>query len=170
MNRPLNLCLDSTWCHPDRREACPPRRGSAFSFLTAHHSLHLPLHSFVAHRTISHFGPLCFQELAHSSAIRWGWGGGVRFSYFQFRVSFLDPLYLLSLPLLRKLPGVSHLFPKRNSPPDPRSDFSRPQSAIIFCSPLTTRHSPLPPSQPHFPFLHSHAIVLAAGGISNVCE
>jgi len=31
-------------CHPDRREACPPRRGSAFSSLTARRSLHFPLH------------------------------------------------------------------------------------------------------------------------------
>jgi hypothetical protein len=47
---------------------------------------------------------LCFQQLAHSSAIRWGWGVGSRLSYLQFRVSFLDLLYLLCLPLLRDIP------------------------------------------------------------------
>jgi len=36
---------------------------------------------------ISHFGPLCFQSFAHSSAIRWGWGvaAGFRFSNFELR-------------------------------------------------------------------------------------
>jgi hypothetical protein len=36
---------------------------------------------------IPHFGPLCFQSFAHSSAIRWGWGvaTGFSFSNFEFR-------------------------------------------------------------------------------------
>jgi hypothetical protein len=58
----------------------PPGANSLF--------LPLPIRVFVVPRTISHFGPLCFQQLAHSSAIRWGWGGrgpDFRISNFAFR-------------------------------------------------------------------------------------
>ena len=33
-----------------------------------------PLPLLATSAPISHFGPPCFQSLAHSSAIRWGWG------------------------------------------------------------------------------------------------
>jgi 23S rRNA pseudouridine1911/1915/1917 synthase len=65
-------------------------------------SLFLPLPTcvFVVPRTISHFGPLCFQQLAHSSAIRWGWGVGVPNFVFPISRFVLDPLYLLSFHIL----------------------------------------------------------------------
>jgi hypothetical protein len=50
MNPQLHTQPALNGCHPDRREACPPRRGSAFSSLFTRRSLLFPLHflSFTA--------------------------------------------------------------------------------------------------------------------------
>ena len=116
-----------------------------------------------------------------------GWGR--RFSYFQFRVSFLDLLYLLSLPLLQTLPfsvsrksflchsyancRVSTSLPKLERAclckPTLRPSSKRHQ----FLSPLTTRHFPSHqspatshslPITPRWPPITDRAIVLTAGG------
>jgi hypothetical protein len=78
---------------------------SLSSHSETHHSplvtLHFPLrktHAFDAPSAFSHFGALCFQQLAHSSAIRWGWGwypspGSDRPDRRQIRrCGFLSPL------------------------------------------------------------------------------
>ena len=79
----------------------PPGANSLF--------LPLPTRFFVVPRTISHFGSLCFQQLAHSSAIRWGWGVGIPNFVFPISRFVLDPLYLLSFHIL------THSFATRNS-------------------------------------------------------
>jgi 23S rRNA pseudouridine1911/1915/1917 synthase len=79
----------------------PPGANSLF--------LPLPTRVFVVPRTISHFGPLCFQSFAHSSAIRWGWGVGVPNFVFPISRFVLDSLYLLSFHIL------TNSFAARNS-------------------------------------------------------
>src|SRR5271168_4127500 len=74
MNRPLHLRAFRSAqyrCHPE--PAVLAGEGSAFSSPSA---ARLSLCFFVTDRPISHFGPLSFQSLAHSSAISWGWGPG----------------------------------------------------------------------------------------------
>ena len=102
--------------------AAPPSRRSP-----------LPLLPFLPPKSV--FPPLCFQGLAHSSAIRWGWGGAAPQQHFRdsplatrhsslATSSFLTPLLPLlqkssilripqplCLPLLRKLPGCISSLP-----------------------------------------------------------
>jgi len=90
-----------------RAKIAPPRELCRFSTTTLTQPRQLPRRklSKSARFSAKTQNPiLCFQQLAHSSAIRWGWGVGSRLSYLQFRVSFLDLLYLLCLPLLRDIP------------------------------------------------------------------
>jgi hypothetical protein len=88
----------------------------------------------------------CFQLLAHSSAIT-GEGEGTPNRRHPDRregsaFSLFTLPYLLSLPLLRKLPGVHHLFPNRNSSPAQRScDAIAPPWPISF--PVTSHDSPV---------------------------
>ena len=133
---------------------------------------------------------LCFQQLAHSSAIRWGWGLPQRCHPEPARGfgercegSAFSPLpYLLSFHILPNsfaphenatplFSDVSKLFAK-NTRVGGGSAFSFPcylaASLLLFSrlriSPLTTRHSPLPLSPTNFPFPRTHAIVLTARG------
>ena len=116
-------------CHP--RSFCSLLRPSSIPAVVT------PIWASIA--PISQFPTLCFQSLAHSSAIRWGWGcasplatrhsplprqeRNLSTSVSPFlailtKSSILRIPQLLCLPLLRKLPGCQNSLP--NLEPAPR--------------------------------------------------
>src|SRR5271167_3833674 len=65
-------------------------------------SIPLPEHLSAAPDANFHFGPVCFQQLAHSSAIRWGWGAGGNSSggFLSLPRYILTSLLPVSYPIL----------------------------------------------------------------------
>src|SRR5271168_3888729 len=132
---------------PTTVHGCPPARneGPAFSPVNFCPSLPLSPRILVAPNAFSHFGPLCFQQLAHSSAISWGWGAGA--SVFGFPISSfllqssLSPFLSHSYKLLR-LPANRNSFlfkqfrtPSQKHPgwgtPCPRAPYPTPAFLVV---------------------------------------